>query len=137
MTPFASGGQVVCGPDGSVYVRIWGELHYLGPGDAGRLLFSGERVSLLRKAPAAPLMKGALPDETLEVSGSVYLNPSGRGVVIESGGQQYILPRDRFLAVALGEEVSCIFFELPANETGMGMGAPRLAERAGITGGNA
>jgi hypothetical protein len=26
-----------------------------------------------------------------------------------------MLPRDRFLAVALGEEISCIFVEVPAD----------------------
>ena len=107
MTAFASGGQVMCGAEGRVHVRIWGELHYICPEDLGRLLFVGERVSLFKKGPA--------PEEVPQVSGSVCLNPSGRAVIISTGNQRYMLPRDRFLAVALGEEISCIFFEVPSD----------------------
>ena len=52
-----------------------------------------------------------------QVSGSVYLSPSGRAVIIAIDKQRYMLPRDKFLAVALGEEFSCHFFEVPADET--------------------
>lgn len=107
MTAFASGGQVMCGAEGRVHVRIWGELHYICPEDLGRLLFVGERVSLFKKGPA--------PEEVPQVSGSVCLSPSGRAVIISTGNQRYMLPRDRFLAVALGEEISCIFFEVPSD----------------------
>ena len=107
MTAFASGGQVMCGAGGGVHVRIWGELHTICPEDLGRLLFVGERVSLFTRGP-----ENVLKDA---VSGSVSLSPSGRAVIIASGSQRYMLPRDRFLAVALGEEISCIFIELPAD----------------------
>ena len=107
MTAFASGGQVMCGAEGGVHVRIWGELHTICPEDLGRLLFVGERVSLFTRGP-----ENVLNDA---VSGSVALSPSGRAVIIASGSQRYMLPRDRFLAVALGEEISCIFVELPAD----------------------
>jgi hypothetical protein len=107
MTAFASGGQVMCGAEGGVHVRIWGELHTICPEDLGRLLFVGERVSLFTRGP-----ENVLKDS---VSGSVSLSPSGRAVIIATGNQRYMLPRDRFLAVALGEEISCIFVELPAD----------------------
>jgi hypothetical protein len=106
MTAFASGGQVMCGAEGGVHVRVWGELHIICPEDLGRLLFIGERVSLFTRGP-----ENAVKDT---LSGSVCLNPSGRAVIIAPGNQRYMLPRDRFLAVALGEEISCIFVEVPA-----------------------
>lgn len=106
MTAFA-GGQIMCGGEGRVHVRIWGEPHYICPEDLGMLLFVGDRVSLFKKGPA--------PQEVPQVSGSVYLSPSGRAVIIATGRQRYMLPRDRFLAVALGEDVSCIFFEVPSD----------------------
>jgi hypothetical protein len=31
------------------------------------------------------------------------------------GNIRYMLPRDRFIAVALGEDVSCILFEVPSD----------------------
>jgi hypothetical protein len=110
MTAFASGGQVMCGAEGQVHVRIWGELHYVCPEDLGRLLFVGDRVPLLRKGPAE------VSREPIQVSGSVRISPSGRAVIIATGYQRYMLPRDRFLAVALGEEVSCLFFEMPSDD---------------------
>ena len=110
MTAFASGGQVMCGAEGQVHVRIWGELHYVCPEDLGRLLFVGDRVPLLRKGP------GEVPRETVQVSGSVRLSPSGRAVIIATGSQRYMLPCDKFVAVALGEEVSCLFFEMPSDD---------------------
>jgi len=110
MTVFASGGQVVCGADGCMHVRIWGELHYVCPEDLGRLLFVGDRVPLLRKGP------GEVPHKPVQVSGSVRISPSGRAVIIATGSQHYMLPRDRFVAVALGEEVSCLFFEMPSDD---------------------
>jgi len=112
MTAFASGGQVMCGAEGQVHVRIWGELHYVSPEDLGRLLFMGERVSLIRKGSAPE----KVPQPLAQVSGSICLTPSGRAVIIAAGSQRYMLPRDRFLAVALGEEVSCLFFEMPSDD---------------------
>jgi hypothetical protein len=108
MTAFASGGQVMCGTEGGVHVRVWGELHTICPEDPGRLLFVGERVSLFTRGPEN------IPRDSLQVSGPVSLSPSGRAVIIATGSQRYILPRDRFLAVAPGEEISCIVVEVPA-----------------------
>jgi len=105
MTAFASGGQVMCGAEGGVHVRVGGELHTICPEDPGRLLFVGERVSLFTRG-----VENVLKDS---LSGSVSLSPSGRAVIIATGSQRSMLPRDRFLAVALGEEISCIFVEVP------------------------
>lgn len=107
MTAFASGGQVMCGADGGVHVRAGGELHTICPEDPGRHLFAGERVSLF--------IKGAENVCKDTISGPVPLSPYGRAVIIASGNQRSMLPRDRFLAVALGEEISCIFVEVPAD----------------------
>ena len=107
MTAFASGGQVMCGAEGGVHVRVGGELHIICPEDPGRLLFVGERVSLFTKGP-----ENVLKDS---LSGPVCLSPFGRAVIIATGNQRSMLPRDRFLAVALGEEISCIFVEVPAD----------------------
>jgi hypothetical protein len=110
MTAFASGGQVMCGAEGQVHVRIWGELHHVCREDLGRLLFVGDQVPLLRKGP------GDVPPKPVQVSGSVRISPSGRAVILATGSQRYMLPRDRFIAVALGEEVSCLFFEIPSDD---------------------
>jgi len=73
----------------------------------GMLLFVGETVSLFRKNPD--------PSGNPVASGLVSLNPSGRAVIISVGSIRYMLPRDRFIAVALGEDVSCILFEVPGD----------------------
>lgn len=103
-----SAGQILCGDEGRLHVRIWSERYYLCPEDLGILFFVGDHVPLLKKGPAP---------QVHQVSGSVYLSPSGRAVVIAIDKQRYMLPRDKFLAVALGEEFSCSFFEVPADET--------------------
>lgn len=106
MTPYAA-GQILCGSEGRVHVRIWGEMHYILTEELGYLFFVGEWVPLVKNA--------ASPHENPKAVGSVYLSPSGRAVIIAIGNQRYMLPRDKFLAVALGEEMSCIFFEAPGN----------------------
>jgi hypothetical protein len=117
MTAYAA-GQILCGSEGRVYARIWGELYYISPEDLGLLFFVGERVSLIRK-------KGPVPEQGPQVAGTVYLSPSGRAVIIAIDRQRYLLPRDKFLAVALGEDVSCIFFEAPGNEPEIETISPR------------
>ena len=107
MTAFASSGQIMCGAEGGVHVRVWGELHTICPEDPGRLLFVGERVSLFSKG-----LENTVKDS---LSGPVSPSPTGRAVIIASGSQRSMLPRDRFLAVALREEISCIFVEVPAD----------------------
>jgi hypothetical protein len=101
-------GRVLSGDDGRVHICIWGERYYLCPEDLGTLFFIGDRVPLMKKGPAS---------QVHQVSGSVYLNPSGRAVIIAIDKQRYILPRDKFLAVTLGEEISCSFFEVPGDGT--------------------
>jgi len=115
MTAFASGGQVMCGAEGGVHVRIGGELPTICPEDPGRLLFVGERVSLFIRGPENILK------DPVQVSGPVSLSPSGRAVIISNGSQRYMLPRDRFLAVAPGEEISCIFVEVPKDTPNNGI----------------
>jgi len=102
-----SAGLAMTGSDGYVHVRIWGESHFISPEDMGMLLFVGDTVPLLHKNPD--------PKGTPLASGSVSLNPSGRAVIIAVGKVRYMLPRDRFIAVALGEDVSCILFEVPSD----------------------
>jgi hypothetical protein len=106
MTAFAS-GQIMYGGEGRMHVRIWGEPYYISPEDLGMLLFVGNAGRLLKK--------GLTHQEAPQTSGSVYLSPSGRAVIIATGRQRYMLPRDKFLAVALGEDVSSIFFEMPSD----------------------
>jgi hypothetical protein len=106
MTAYTSGGQVMCGAEGGVHVRAGGELHTICPEDLGRLLFVGERVSLFTRG-AENVMKDS-------VSGPVSPSPCRRAVIIATGSQRSMLPRDRFPAVAPGEEISCIFVEVPS-----------------------
>jgi len=111
-----SAGLVMTGSEGYVHVRIGGESYFLCPEDMGLLLFVGDPVPLLHKNPdplGSPL-----------TSGSVTLNPSGRAVIIAVGKVRYMLPRDRFIAVALGEDVSCILFEVPSDVTELATGSP-------------
>jgi hypothetical protein len=106
MTRF-SAGIVMTGSDGYVHVRIWDKSYFICPEDMGMLLFVGETVPLLHKNPD--------PIGSSVTSGSVALKPSGRAVILSIGNIRYMLPRDRFIAVALGEDVSCILFEVPGD----------------------
>ena len=72
------------------------------------LFFVGDRVPILKKPKLVP--------ESPFVSGQCVSQSSGRAVILALGKQRYMVPRDKFLAVALGEDVSCIFFEVPGNE---------------------
>lgn len=99
-------GQVLCGDDGRLHIRIGGEQYYLYPEDIGLFFFAGECAPLLKKGPVP---------QVHEVSGTIGLNPFGRAVVIAIDKQRYMLPRDKFLSVALGEEISCTFFETPTD----------------------
>ena len=102
-----SAGQVRSGSEGCVHVTINGQAHFICPEDLGMLLFIGESVPLLAKRPGA--------NENPMVSGRVRLNPSGRSVIIESGRERFMVPRDRFLAVAFGEDISTLIFEIPSD----------------------
>ncbi|MFA4877033.1 MAG: hypothetical protein WC586_06435 [Methanoregula sp.] len=99
-----STGRVLCGVDGCVHIRIGDERYYLRPEDLGRLFFLSVKVPLFRK--------DTFQDSPGEY-GCVYPSPSGRAVVIAKDKQHYLLPRDRFLSIALGEEFSCPLFEVP------------------------
>ena len=122
MTAFASGGQVMCGAGGGVHVRVWVELYTICPEDPGRFLFVGERVSLFSKG-----LENTVKDS---LSGPVSPSPTGRAVIITTGSQRSMLPCDRFLAVALGEEIFCIFVEVPADSPESGI---LPASQGGIT----
>lgn len=115
MTRF-SAGIVMTGSDGYVHVRIWDKSYFICPEDMGMLLFVGETVPLLHKNPD--------PSGPAVTSGSVALNPSGRAVILSIGNIRYMLPRDRFIAVALGEDVSCILFEVPGDVPEPGIISP-------------
>jgi hypothetical protein len=65
-------------------------------------------VSLFTRGPEN------IPRDSLQVYDPVSLSPSGRAVIIATGSQHSMLPRDRFLAVAPMDEMSCIFVEVPA-----------------------
>ena len=116
MTAFAA-GQIMCGDEGCVHIRIWGDLHYICPEELGMLFFVGDHVPILRKPKLVP--------EAPFVSGSAYLSPSGRAVIIAMNKQRYMVPRDKFLAVAFGEDVACIFFEVPGTAPEIEIISPR------------
>jgi len=102
-----SAGIVLTGSDGYVHIRIWDKSYFIRLEDMGMLLFVGRTVSLFKKNPD--------PSGIPFTSGSASLNPSGRAVIVSIGSVRYMLPRDRFIAVALGEDVSCILFEVPGD----------------------
>ena len=103
MTSYAA-GLVLCRDEGRVHIRIRGERYYLYPEDLGTLFFVSDRVPLLKKGMARQVHRE---------SGLVYLSRSGRAEIIAIDKKRYLLPRDRFLAAAFGEEISCCLFEGP------------------------
>jgi hypothetical protein len=107
MTPF-SAGQIMGGSDGCVHVKIYGAPHYICPEELGMLFFVGDSVPLLKNFPSL--------SESPQLSGRVHLNASGRSVIIELGAARFMVPRDRFLAVAFGEGISCIICEIPSEK---------------------
>ncbi|MFA6362886.1 hypothetical protein [Methanoregula sp.] len=100
-------GHILYGEDSRVHISIWEERYQICPEDLGMLFFVGDRVPLLKKGPAL---------QVYQISGQVCLAPSGQAVIIAIDTQRYMVPRNKFLAVALGEEASCDFFELPGDE---------------------
>jgi hypothetical protein len=103
MSPCAA-GHVLHGDEGRVHICIWEERYQICPEDLGMLFFVGDRVPLMKKGPAL---------QVYQISGLVSLSPSGQAVIIAIDKQRYMMPRARLLAVALGEEASCDFFEMP------------------------
>ena len=108
MTRF-SAGIVLTGSDGYVHVRIWDKSHFICPEDMGMLLFVGETVPLLQKNPDPVRFSGCFRLRCPQSIGP------GRYHVDWQNPIRYMLPRDRFIAVALGEDVSCILFEVPGD----------------------
>jgi hypothetical protein len=116
MTPF-SAGEIMGGSDGCVHVNMYGAQHYICPEELGMLFFAGDSVPLLKNFPSG--------QSTPQLSGRVRLNASGRSVIIEIGAARFMVPRDRFLAVAFGEDISCIIFEIPSEKNGIAIISPK------------
>jgi hypothetical protein len=108
MTHF-SAALLMSGSEGCVHVRIWDERYYICAEEVGMIVFVGDIVPLLRRAPASA-------PGTVQVAGTVHLNPSGQAVIFEIGMQRYMISRDRFIAVALGTEISAPIFEIATDE---------------------
>lgn len=97
-------GIVMGGSEGCVHLRIWDERYIIQSEDLGVLVFLGELVPLIRDSPQ--------PNESSVTRGVAHLNRSGRAVLLEIGNQCYLIPRDRFVMVALGDEVSTPIAEI-------------------------
>ena len=110
------------GSDGCVHVSIYGTPHYICPEELGMLFFVGDSVPLLKNFPSVK--------STPQLSGRVRLNASGRSVIIEIGAARFMVPRDRFLAVAFGEDSSCIIFEIPSEKNGIEIISPNKGGKA-------
>jgi hypothetical protein len=102
MTGF-SAGQIVGGSEGFVHLKLMNREYCIFPEDLGRLFFVGASIPIYVRGERV-------------IRGDARLNASGRSVVIGIGGRKYMIPRDRFLAVAMGEDISCIVFEIPSDE---------------------
>ena len=96
-------GHILYGEEGRV-PSASGKSVTICPEDLGMLFFVGDRVPLMKKGPAL---------QVYQISGQVCLAPSGQAVIIAIDKQRYMVPRNKFIAVALGEDISCIFFEVP------------------------
>lgn len=116
MTPL-SAGEIRAGGDGFVHILIGKQVLTLSPADMGVLFFGGG---------AAPVRALAGPGEPGEKPrGMARLTPSGRAVTLELGSGRYMVPRDRFLAVAFGEDIASLVFTVPLDRTGSsGRGDP-------------
>ena len=108
MTPL-SAGEIRAGGDGCVHLLIGKQILALNPGDMGVLFFGGGA------APVRALTGPGEPGE--KPRGMVRLTPSGRAVTIELGGERFMVPRDRFLAVAFGEDIASLVFTVPSDRT--------------------
>lgn len=91
-------GIIMSGSEGCLHLRIWDERYLIRSDDLGALVFLGELVPLIREGPP--------PHDASVTGGVAHLNRSGRAVLLEIGNQCYLIPRDRFVMVALGDEVS-------------------------------
>lgn len=108
MTPL-SAGEIRAGGDGCVHVLLRGQVYSLCPNDMGVLFFGGG---------AAPVrIPPGQGEPNVKARGIARLSPSGRSVTIELGGERYMVPRDRFLAVAFGEDIASLVFSIPSDRT--------------------
>ena len=108
-------GHALYGDDGRVHICIMEGRFHVCPEDLGTLFFVGDEVPLVKEGP--------IP-QVYQLSGTVGFGPSGQAVIIALGSQRYMAPRNRFLAVALGSESSCDLFELPGENTDVGIISP-------------
>ena len=104
-----SAGEIRAGGDGCVHLLIGKQVLAFCPGDMGELFFGGGMAPV--RALAGPGEPGEKP------RGMARLTPSGRAVTIELGSERYMVPRDRFLAVAFGEDIASLVFTLPSDRT--------------------
>ena len=108
MTPCAA-GQLLCGSDGGVHIHSWDDRYYISPGNLGLLFFVGGPVPVLKIDNATTGIS--------RVAGNASLSLSGRAVILEIDRQRYMVPRDKFLAIAFGEVISAIFYEAPEDRS--------------------
>lgn len=108
-------GLIMSGSEGCLHIHIWDERFLIYPDDLGAIVFLGEIVPIIRL--------DSPPRDPVRIGGFVHLNRSGRAVVFEIGDVCYLVPRDRFLTVALGEEVSCLVAEIASDHTVPRVGA--------------
>jgi len=108
-------GHIMYGDGGRVHICIREGWYQITPEDLGTLFFVGEPVLLMKKGPAP---------QVFQIAGTVYLSPSGQAIIIAIERRRYIVPRDRLLAVALGNEPSCDFYEVPDENTDVGIISP-------------
>jgi hypothetical protein len=113
----SSDGSILAGADGSVQIRIWTEHYAICPEDLGQLFFVGEAVTILH--PSSPI--AGIP----QAAGTAALNASGRAVILTIGTKRYLVPSDRFLAVALGEEIMYRIYETGPDEMEIEILSPR------------
>ena len=108
-------GHIQYGDDGRVHICIWEGRYQVCPEDLGTLFFVGDEVPVTKDGPVP---------QVYQLSGTAGISPSGQAVIIAIDRQRYMVPRDRFLAVALGTEAACDFFEVPGEHTDLEIISP-------------
>jgi hypothetical protein len=103
-------GAVMSGSEGRMHLRIWTERYYICAEDLGSVLFLNEAVPLFRLDTASM--------ETKKSAGVARLNRSGRSILFELGNRCYRVPRDRFMDITLGEEISWPVDEIISDRAG-------------------
>ena len=103
-------GAIMGGSEGRMNVRIWTDRYYICAEDLGAVLFLNETVPLFRLDTAS--------QETKKSSGAARLNRSGRSILFEIGDRCYRVPRDRFMDITLGEEITWPVDEIISDRSG-------------------